>query len=283
MNQPIHPTQPRTPKIDNFFSPTRTDFRKLGSPVNMSIKQPTIRIVKFQPASPSHHPQQEIKNLYMDQENKRFGHKRALTQTFYPRGNARMPSTDLIITPTSSKNIRHLATQKQASREENSDKLSFMHYNEKMNPFFVDVPATNLEEESPPVLPKGRSFHRKTNSVSDSLAKQARINYSTSVSSHNTLHDTHSASGHTEDEKKLSNFSQEKLSPQKPHRTIGGDAIKIEVSYNKHFKTIEKIHEAKQKAQQINDQVVRQSQFIQNDEEEEANFQELYNVLKSHL
>jgi hypothetical protein len=253
--------------------------------MNMSNKQPTIRIVKFQPASPSHH--QEIKALHTEQESKRFGHKRAITQTFYPRGNTRMPLTDLIVTPTSSKNIRQLmlqSTQKQASIEETSDKLSFMHQDGKANPFYVDVPDTNLqEEEVPQVITKKRGFHRKTNSCTDSLAKAARINYSTSVSSHNTLHDTHSASGHTEDEKKLSNFSQEKLSPQKPHRSIGGDAIKVEVSYNKHFKTIEKIHEAKQKAQQINDQIVRQSQFIQNDEEEEADFQELYNTLKSHL
>ena len=120
--------------------------------------------------------------------------------------------------------------------------------------------------------------------MNDSLIKVARMNYSTSVSSHNTLQDTNSPSGYYGNDKKVSTGSKENDNLNQCQRMLNEYQIKGEAAAaNKHFKTIGKFYEAKQKAQLIDDQYIRQSQFIKDDEDEEANFQELYDVLKSHV
>ena len=54
-------------------------------------------------------------------------------------------------------------------------------------------------------------------------------------------------------------------------------------SSKQNFKTIDKLADAKHKAQHYSDQFIKQHQFNKEDEDEEANFLELCDVLNAHL
>ena len=164
-------------------------------------------------------------------------------------------------------------------------KSTFFDQNSKIGrkDFYVDGIVHNFEEstEHPPQRAQGR--HRKTISISDSLLKGNRIiNNSTSTSSHNTLpHDTH-LFGTPEDDQK----AHSRVIINKGRRSVcqspTTNPIKVEATYqNKNLKTVSKLTDAKEKAKHYSDKIVRQYQFIQDDEDEEVNFQQLCKALES--
>lgn len=204
-------------------------------------------------------------------------HRRSTTQVHYPRVYVRKQSTEgKMSTPATPKNFKQLFTgfQSHPSLDEHSRKSSFIAHDDKVVPNSQFLAESKLEvEDTKSMSPTKNSIsHRRTNSMNDSFLKMARMSYSTSVSSHNTLQDTQSPSIQTVDEKKIEDSART--------RRILSDNPSI---FNKNFKTIGKIQEAKQKALLIDDQYIRQSQFLRDDEEEEANFQELCDALNSHL
>lgn len=262
--------EPNVIRMEKFFQPNRKDLRRFTTII--SNQQP-IRVSRLQPgeSNAQYDPDSQQKLL------KKFITKRPLTQSSYQRSTGRLPSADMVRAPSRAGNLREFqqVIQHPASNNKSSEKLNTLQSDGKIVPgghFYVDLPG--LEGfESPQVVndTNNNKNQSKRSSISDSATKGGRINYSTSVSSHNT----HQESGHIDDDKRISWNIQEKRQSR--------DEISRENSlYNKQFKTIEKLQGAKYKAQQINEQVIKQTQFIKNDEEEEANFKELCDALNSH-
>ena len=253
--------------IDNLFSPYRTQSRRFYTTVVTNPGQPAARAFKQPVSIPTSKP--EITSDYSEAPvvpMRQLTHKRSATQTNIHKSSTRPSSIEIIDNSQGSNGAKRFLHKPQTplAKEEVGEKLSFMAHDGKINTngcFFVELPVPNfIEDNSSLMMNKGYQRHVEK-MVTTPSSRITRASYSTSISSHNTLVD---------EEKKRGNGVRKDEIPQKN-----------KLLSSKSFKTIDKICEAKSKAQQISDQVIRQHRFIRDDEEEEANFREMYNVLNS--
>lgn len=139
--------------------------------------------------------------------------------------------------------------------------------------------GSNIEEETTEYTQNTQSKQ----TISE-VGKGRVFNFSMSDGSQNTVVvDAHTPLTSSKEERKFHD-STPKTPNMRPSSSTHSDAIRVESSHDqRHYKTIDRIQEAKRNANLYNDQMIKQYQFNKEDEEEELNFLELCDALNSHL
>lgn len=275
-----------------MFNLTRSGNKKFVAP-HFNIKQPGIRIMKYNTRAESHNtdPQSPIIGSKLSdfltirasgtQQN--FHHKKSLTLT--NQRIVRSPTTDTYVNKIHNNNNNVPVQQDSFELLNPKSRLTFQGIEAvkaERGQFFVDVSGSNFEEETTECTHNTQI--KQGNSTLASTTKAKIMNFSTSMSSQNTLiSDPFTPLMNPNEEHRLTNFTNGSRRIR-PLRHFNSDQIKIEPSHNqRNFKAAERISEAKEKAKLYNDQAIKQHQFNRDDEEEEQNFLELCGVLNTHL
>lgn len=284
-------SQPKTPKNEASFLQNRVEFKNTLSSANLNVKQPNSRIIKhYSSNNPSSLENSKSENPILNDvakypespciEPRVMLRRRSTNFASVNSNRCSVPlqvNTSSIHTSVADSLQSTQCSFKVASCEKQNNKSICL--NKELST--GKTPAFNLFNFTPEGLAKPSSqkagseprFHRKTISTPDSMLKAIRI----ATNNHNntsTLQDSN-IPNHLVTRNKVFKSKGSITNDQQ----LTDECILLESNHNsstlKNSKTIVRLANAKEKALQYNDQIIRQYQFNQDDEEEEANFQEL--------